>query len=202
MVVLVDSDALFRNLELPLEWMLNRWNITQETSMALSLDVGPYKDAEGNQQYYTSTYNKYGDLNANTGFVISQNLPRTFDILQAWLSCPDNADDFPDCDKYRHGWPAEQGAFGENIPYVFNRTKDFVFIPCDDSMGFPGQGLGCDGKFVSHFTTGKHLVRDNMVDFLLQGLLSKAHDDFLDATGETKMDLNLLVSVEKEFMVR
>jgi hypothetical protein len=120
-------------------------------------------------------------------------------MLQAWLSCPDNAADFPDCDHYRHGWPAEQGAFGENIPYLFNRPNDYRSISCNDSMGFPGQGLGCEGKFVSHFTTAKGLVRNNMVDIFLQGLLSKAHQDFLNETGDTRMSLDLSTLLEEEY---
>lgn len=38
-VVLIDADAVFQHLELPFEWLMNRWNITPLTSIAMPLDT-------------------------------------------------------------------------------------------------------------------------------------------------------------------
>lgn len=39
LVIFLDGDALIINLEVPLEWMFNRWGVTPSTMIAVSLDV-------------------------------------------------------------------------------------------------------------------------------------------------------------------
>lgn len=173
---MIDADAIIRHLDLPFEWLLNRWNFTMDTSMAMPYDVD-----------LGFTKNKFGDLNPNAGVVLAQNLPRTFEMLDAWVGCPDNIEE---CDGFRHGWPAEQGAFGEIIRYRYNRTSDFMFLSCDDAMGFPSQGTECKGRFVRHFTTSKGEIKQATGDALLQTIMARTQMEMLggfDHEGVTVM---------------
>jgi len=136
------------NLNLPLEWLFNRWNITHETSLSLPLDPDEPQNKDRTR----------GNTNLNCGFVIAQNLPRTHEILEAWQQCPDLPNRFPDCEKWKVTWPAEQAAFGEYIRYAFNKTEDIKEIPCDEANGFPGSGSECRGVFVRHHWSDKTLV--------------------------------------------
>lgn len=38
-VVFLDADATVQHLEVPVEWLFNRWGITPETSISMARDV-------------------------------------------------------------------------------------------------------------------------------------------------------------------
>lgn len=175
-VVSIDADSIFRHLHLPYEWLMNRWNITLDTSVAMPLD--PNWDINTDTQL-GYTLNKFGVLNPNAGFVTAQNLPRTFEILRAWDSCPDNESRYPGCSRFRENWPAEQGAFGEYVRYEFNRDTDFKAFNCTDGNGFPEQGSECLGLFVRHFTTGKDKLKSGVGDALLSTFMGLAQGDMM-----------------------
>lgn len=200
MVIMIDADAIFRHLEIPFEWLLNRWNFTSETSMAMALDVKDYMNEAGD---YTGsvgyTNNKYGELNPNAGFIMAQNNARTFDMLDAWISCPVNERDFPGCGRFAHGWPCEQGAFGEHIRYAFNRSTDFLAVACDDGMGFSNQGMDCKGRFVSHYTTGKHWLKNEVSITLLQAMLEGAHAEIMDVDSGIRLETVTEESVDEKY---
>lgn len=141
-VVAIDHDALFWNMELPFEWLLSRWNFTQETSFAMALDPN-----------WDQNKDEFKKLNINAGFIIAQDLPRTHEILRAWDSCPSNQTAFPNCRKYIGNWPAEQGAWGTHIRYMFDHPNDHIDIPCTEANGFPGMNTECFGQLVRHYTT-------------------------------------------------
>jgi hypothetical protein len=166
--VSVDADANFVNLQLPFEWMLNRWNVTKSTSLTLAYDPDEpqNKDAARN-----------GTL-LNCGLVIAQNLPRTHEILDAWSQCPDNEERYPGCSRWKHTWPAEQAAFGEYIRYEFTGRDDINTIPCDEANGFPSSGTECSGKLMRHHWTAKGLVRAMMNDAVMYGAMNRVHQNF------------------------
>jgi hypothetical protein len=196
-VVMIDADAIFRNLNLPYEWLLNRWNFTEDTSIAMPLD--PVMDVNTHQPIgYTN--NKFGEVNPNAGFVTAQNLPRTFDMIEAWISCPEDKERFPGCDSFRHGWPAEQGAFGEHIRYEFDRDTDFKSFNCTDGNGFPSQGSECRGLFVRHFTTGKGELKGGVGDSLLQSLFLRTHGDIMRKWGDVKIERNSTQGLKEEWL--
>jgi hypothetical protein len=138
--VSIDADATFMNLNLPFEWLMNRWNITPQTALSMAEDpnVDKNRDPRGHL------------INLNCGFVMAQNLPRTQEILKAWASCPDNEQMYPGCGRWKKPWPAEQAAFGEYIRYQFNESTDINAVPCNEANGFPDGGEGCNGLFVRH----------------------------------------------------
>lgn len=80
-VVFMDADAVWNQLELPLEWLHNHWDFGLNTSLALSEDWGLCTTANGLRCL-------------NTGFIIAQQNERTWEILQAWSGVQ-----FPGCEE-------------------------------------------------------------------------------------------------------
>lgn len=198
-MVMIDADAIFRNLNLPYEWLLNRWNFTEDTSLSMPLD--PVWDFNKDEPLgYTN--NKYGAVNPNAGFITAQNLPRTTSILDDWISCPDNEREFEGCDRFREGWPAEQGAFGEHIRYKYNQTTDFRSFDCSDGNGFPFQGTECIGIFVRHFTTGKDQLKPGTGDALLQTMMARTHGEIFQNYGNIVVERNSTEMVDEAYWER
>ena len=143
--IYLDNDAIFKNLDLPFEWLMNFWEVHPETnSLALAYDP----DAEHN-------LDKFGQIYLNTGFIIAQNNPKTFEVLKAWWECPDNPD-HPECTDFRFnapGKPTDQGGFGTFIRYDY--AEDIKPLPCTEANGFPESVSGCEGIFIRHLWTGK-----------------------------------------------
>jgi hypothetical protein len=146
--VFVDSDATFNHLDLPFEWLLNYWRFRpNEQSIALAYDPKSPKNTDPKGETYQ-----------NTGFMVVQNLPRTFEILKAWEECPNDGGKHPECTKFRKnepGWPTDQGGWGNFIRYDYDKPTDILALPCTEGNGFPESGSGCEGMFVRHWWTGK-----------------------------------------------
>ncbi|KAF1843233.1 uncharacterized protein K460DRAFT_407596 [Cucurbitaria berberidis CBS 394.84] len=176
-VVAMDADAVVSHLEVPLEWLFNRWNITENTSMALPHDTQQYRDGK------SMSTDSYGVPVLNGGFVISHNNNLTFDMLSAWGNCTTETR-YPGCGQWKDKWSHEQRAFSEYIRWdpEFNKTEGFVTaIPCDDAMGWPGfkelaeergeHGItDCKGNFVRHYTIGKEFVKPGGSQIVMQAL--------------------------------
>jgi hypothetical protein len=174
--VSIDADASFMNLGLPFEWLLNRWNFTSQTSMALAFD--PIAD-----------FNKdaaHNNVNFNAGFVIAQNNPRTHEILKAWSACPDDEVKYPDCSRWKNKWPAEQAAFSEYVRYEFTREEDIKAIECGDANGYPESGTECEGRFIQHHWIRKDLARPAIAESVLAGVMARLRNDFMD--GDVKIE--------------
>ena len=146
MCIYLDSDAIFHNLDLPFEWLLNYWQLNpKNNSMALALD--PVTDWN---------YDRHGKINLNTGFIISQNQPTTYKIMKDWERCPDDDTPYPGCQDFRKntpGQPTDQGGFGSFVRY--NWTEDIRDLLCTEANGFPESDSGCKGSFIRHLWTGK-----------------------------------------------
>ncbi|OAQ70940.1 Galactosyl transferase [Pochonia chlamydosporia 170] len=144
--IYLDSDAIFHHLDLPFEWLLNYWKLYPDNnSMALAIDP----DSDWNKD-------KYGKLYLNTGFIISQNNPTTYKIMDAWNKCPDDDGPYPECKEFRKnspGRPTDQGGFGTFVRYNF--TEHIRELACTEANGFPQTESGCNGVFVRHLWTGK-----------------------------------------------
>jgi hypothetical protein len=167
-ILSIDHDALFRNLELPVEWMLNHWGFSKETSFLMAIDPeAPYN------------YDHHGKLMINAGMIVAQNLPRTHEILRAWDSCPSNGTEYPGCREYIDKWPAEQGAWSTYIRSQFNRTNDFIEIPCTEANGFPEMGTECRGNLIRHYTTGKDKVHGGVSASVAQAVLGMTRKHLL-----------------------
>ena len=103
-VVTMDADVVIPHLEVPFEWMFNRWGIKHHTSIALPWDVQEYvkkksksTDSKGKQVY-------------NAGFVIVQDSTHTREMLEAWRDCTTEKR-YKGCARWRGEWSHEQRAF-------------------------------------------------------------------------------------------
>jgi hypothetical protein len=162
-VVAMDADVTISHLDLPLEWMFNRWGVAPHTSIALPWDT---EELRGN---VSISRDSKGLRVLNTGFVVAQNNPTTLEMLEAWRDCTTETR-YPGCAHWKESWSHEQRAFSEYVRYDFNSTPETVVsIPCDDAVGWPGfkadveggnAGISdCNGNFVRHYTLGKAKVK-------------------------------------------
>lgn len=173
-VITLDADAMFSHLEVPVEWLFNRWGITKNTSIALPWDTEQIRNGGS-----VSTDSK-GLRVLNAGFVVLQNSPRTLAMLDAWHDCTSESR-YPGCARWKKEWSHEQRAFNEYIRYDpdFNASKEsIVEIACNDAMGWPGfkadvrateEGISdCNGRFVRHYTLRKDMVKGGVMDSAMQ----------------------------------
>lgn len=146
MCVYLDSDTVFARLDLPMEWLLNYWQLYPDgNSLALAVDP----DFEWNKD-------RFGKLYLNTGFIIAQNKADTYRILDAWRRCPDDGEPYPECTAFRlngPGRPTDQGGFGTFVRYAF--AEHIRELPCAEANGYPQSDTDCAGVFVRHLWTGK-----------------------------------------------
>ncbi|KAH9881115.1 hypothetical protein J1614_001609 [Plenodomus biglobosus] len=174
-VVAMDADVTLPHLEVPLEWMLNRWGVHSHTSIAMPWDAEEFHNGTS-----ISTDSK-GLRVLNTGFVVAQNSRTTLDMLDAWRDCP-SEERYAGCKHWAYEWSHEQRAFSEYIRYDFNKTAEtIVSIPCDDAVGWPGYqddtkgynpgGMSdCNGRFVRHYTLGKDQAKVASSNSVMQAL--------------------------------
>lgn len=176
-VVGMDADVTVSHLEVPLEWMFNRWGITRNTSMALPWDT---EEIRHNKSVSTDST---GLRVLNTGFVVAQNLPRTMDLLAAWKDCTTESR-YPGCGRWKQEWSHEQRAFSEYIRHdpAFNPIpgESIVGIDCDDAVGWPGFKndvhrdypiTECNGNFLRHHTLMKEKVKQSAGSSVMQALV-------------------------------
>jgi hypothetical protein len=172
-IIAMDADVTISHLEVPLEWMFNRWEVSERTSMAMPWDTEEFRDGHS-----ISTDSK-GLRVLNAGFVvvqnsqIAQNKSTTQDLLEAWRDCTTETR-YKGCGEWKEKWSHEQRAFSEYIRYDFNEDPDTIVpIPCDDAMGWPGfrkevldpnntkdDISDCNGNFIRHYTLGKDSVKN------------------------------------------
>ncbi|KAF1936771.1 hypothetical protein EJ02DRAFT_413516 [Clathrospora elynae] len=179
-VVAIDADATVQHLELPVEWLFNRWGITPETSIAMPLDTRQVLNGD----VHASEDSK-GNLALNSGFIIAQALPNTFDLLTAWKECPTEKR-YPGCANWKENWSHEQRAFSEYIRYDFNPSgTNIVEIPCNDAMGYPGivdhawVKSNCTGQFLRHHTLDKAMTKRSTEVAILQSLTDLVKKELL-----------------------
>lgn len=122
-VVFIDADATIQHMDVPLEWMLNRWNFDPETtSIAMPIDTKQILNGDEN-----ASCDSKGKVVLNTGVIIVQSLPYTFDMLTAWKTCTDGHR-YKDCGHWKENWSHEQRAFSEYIRYDFNPDGNNIVV--------------------------------------------------------------------------
>ncbi|KAJ4005593.1 hypothetical protein NW752_002428 [Fusarium irregulare] len=183
--VFIDSDALFNKLDLPMEWLMNYWSIDpKNNSMALPYDP----DTQHNRD-------RKNNLFLNTGFMIMQNKPKTYEIFKEWDDCPNEGGRFPGCTEFRNrkGWqPTDQGGFGTFIRYEY--PGEILSLPCDEANGFPESNSGCNGKFIKHVWIGKEDRLVQAVGAVFPGvLLETFHKQFLKESESFKTSEDELI---------
>lgn len=180
----LDSDAIFYRLDLPFEFLLNYWRIMPgATAMAMALD--PNSD---------NNKDKFGRVYLNTGFIIAQNIPRTYEILDAWQGCPDatKGSKYENCSDFKTAAPGkgtDQAAMGTYIRYDFDGEEDIRELPCTEANGYPQSHSGCYGDFIRHVWTGKDtFLRGAIGESLAGALLESEHTSFIDRKEDFYVD--------------
>ncbi|KAF2850495.1 hypothetical protein T440DRAFT_396620, partial [Plenodomus tracheiphilus IPT5] len=207
-IVFLDADAVFSHLEIPLEWMFNRWGITENTMIAMPHDTEEFRDET------PISVDSTGLPVLNSGFVVLQNHSLTLDMLSAWANCP-TEERYEGCAEWKHNWSHEQRAFAEYIRHdpEFNVSADSIIgIPCDDAMGWPGfkdrmemQGnIGisdCSGHLVRHYTLGKDELKDEGTKIIMQSLMEILQKNIIKhqaATYKTEYDPAMILDNDKD----
>jgi len=121
-VVFIDADATIQHLDIPLEWLFNKWGITHRTSVAMPIDTKQILNGDRN-----ASCDSKGKVTLNTGFVIAQKLPLTLKMMKAWKECPTEKK-YKGCGYWKENWSHEQRAFSEYIRYDFNPDGDNIIV--------------------------------------------------------------------------
>lgn len=152
-IVFLDADATFRFLHLPIEWLLNYWDIKSHHSIVMAKDPWSATEPQFNADRFNRTL-------TNTGFMIVQNNENTLPILKAWHECPDDVR-YANCSQWKQPRFHEQSAFGEFIRYDYE--QNIKELDCGEANGYPGVTVSnCQGKFIRHYWFDKHNVK---IDF-------------------------------------
>jgi hypothetical protein len=177
-IVFMDSDVMFHYPHIPLEWLLNYWNITAETLVAMAIDPDEPQN-----------YDFRGNRLVNTGFVIAQQSKRTQEMYKAWGECPLETR-YENCSKWKFDWAHEQAAFGNYIRYDFDRPEDIKVLPCVEANGAPeamNRG-GCKGVFVRHFWVDKQLPLKALTDSVMQYFVPRLHAQYHEESANHIVD--------------
>ena len=163
-VVFVDGDAIFTHLHLPIEWLMNRWEISNDTTLALAEDpIGPI---------FTNL--KGLDINLNTGFVIAHQTPKSEEFFDAWMTCPDETR-YEDCARWRLTLTHEQAVVNEYLRYDY--PDELKILPCTEANRYPGSG-DCEGEFVSHYWPHKKMLPGGAKEVMAQYLWPRLQQAF------------------------
>lgn len=173
-IVFLDADAAFRFFHVPIEWMLNYWDIQPHHSFVMAKD--PWTEAE--PQYNSDRFNR---TLTNTGFMVVQNNENTMPILKAWHECPDDVR-YTNCSQWKQPKFHEQSAFGEYIRYDYEQyIKE---LDCGEANGYPGvQISNCQGKFVRHHWFEKHHVKTDFRENIMNAFTLPIQKIFAENIG-------------------
>ncbi|KAK4139556.1 uncharacterized protein C8A04DRAFT_32944 [Dichotomopilus funicola] len=153
-VLMMDGDAVFTTPQVPLEWLLNYWQIGPETLVAMPED--PALDPNWDIRHRA---------NVNSGFIIAQASDLTQRLFEDWAECPSEKR-YPGCAEWKTKPFHEQSAFSSFVRYDFldgysidTHPQYIRHIPCSDANGYPEVAhYGCLGHFVRHFWQDKNLT--------------------------------------------
>jgi hypothetical protein len=172
----MDADAVFAHLEVPIEWLLNRWNVSRkDISVVMPLD--PSIDIQYPVGWPHYNYDRNKRLWANPGFFTTINGPVVKEILKVWNECPDREDKYPGCAAYKASMSAEMGAFANYVRYLYPTW--IREVPCTEGNGYPEMMTECRGVFVRHYTTDKSRVRAGVTLSLARAFMDVMHEDIL-----------------------
>jgi hypothetical protein len=164
-VVFFDSDAVLTNPEVPIEWLMNYWNIGHDKAIALSSEPSLDRDKDD-----------HGNAAENTGFMILRNLPIIWDLFKAWAECPEETR-YKGCSKWVETRQREQAAFSNYIRYdpAFNGT--IQILPCEEANGSPEffEETKCRGVFLTHHWLDKDHTKDSFATGIMTAYTRQLH---------------------------
>jgi hypothetical protein len=174
-VIFTDSDIVFPNLKLPMEYLLDHWNIDSTVAMAAAL--APDEPEK---------YDRLGHRNVNTGFMIAQNTPEVMPLLKDWIECPSETK-FADCAHWKDDFWHEQSAYSDFVRHEYENYT--LSLPCDDADGAPEHWLvgdkKCSGKYVRHYWVCKECVRGGVQESIANLVLPALAEQLLEEWNST-----------------
>jgi hypothetical protein len=185
-IVFLDADAAFRFLHVPIEWMMNYWDITPKHAFTMAKDPWTAEEPQFNSDRFNRSY-------TNTGFMIVQNTDVTMPMLKAWHECPEDTR-YTNCSQWKTPKFHEQSAFGEYIRYDYeDNVKE---LDCGEANGYPGVEISnCQGKFVRHYWFEKHLVKVDFRENIMNAItmpIQKLFFENKDGSIITKTEENVI----------
>ncbi|KAF0643854.1 hypothetical protein FPSE5266_07137 [Fusarium pseudograminearum] len=114
-VVFLDADAVFVYPEIPFEWLMSLWNITDETLVAMSNDPDSPRNRDGK-----------GLVMMNTGFIIARQSTRTLSLFHDWNQCPTETK-YEGCKRWMKDWAHEQAAFSNHVRYDYSTDDQHLY---------------------------------------------------------------------------
>jgi hypothetical protein len=153
-VVTLDYDVMFPNPHVPIEWLLNYWEIGPEVLVAMA------EDPKGEPNFDIRRR-----VNVNTGFIISRAGNLTQRLYEDWAECPSEKR-YKGCGQWKNKIFHEQSAFSSYVRYDFldgysidTHPQYIRHLSCEDANGSPKvAGCGCTGELVRHYWGHKHLT--------------------------------------------
>jgi len=174
-VVFTDSDVVFPHLRLSMEYLLERWNVTEDIALTM-----------GHVPKLPRSYDHVShQLGVNTGFMIVQNTPIIDTLMKDWAECPSEVK-YKGCAHWKQVLWHEQSAFNEYIRYDYpNVTRE---VPCTEVNGAPehrAQGEShCDGMLVRHYWVAKNGVKAAVQASIAEAVLPAVVDDMFKQWAE------------------
>ena len=157
-VVLLDADAYIVNPNTSIEFLLERYNFTINSSILLAIDPNTMfnKDSKGRRTL-------------NTGFIIAQNNNLTRYMLKQLALCTRT---IPGCDQWKGAWSFERRAFSEYIRDQMKIGSELIIAPCEESNGYVDSNTECLGTFVAHMWSHKNTMGDRLQKTMLNNLMT------------------------------
>lgn len=179
-VIFFDSDAMFANSEIPLEWLFNYWGINNSTSVAIASESKLDRDKDDR-----------GNPGQNSGFMILQNNEKTHELFKAWAECPDTEERYPGCARWKMEHLREQDAFSNHIRYDKEFSPYIKILPCTEANGYPDQksDSGCVGAFVRHHWMDKQQTKRKFGDTVMRAFAKQIHGHYMDEYDTLVEDL-------------
>ncbi|ORY04969.1 hypothetical protein BCR34DRAFT_491149 [Clohesyomyces aquaticus] len=170
-IVFLDADAAVHNMHLPIEWLMNYWDVEPKHSITMAKDPWEPEHPEINSDRFNRTL-------TNTGFMIIQNNPTAHEILKAWHECPDDTR-YVGCSKWKKPRFHEQSAFGEFIRYDYE--DNIKELECKEANGAPDVEVSdCKGTFIRHYWFEKHNVKLDFQENMMQAITVPFQRTFMD----------------------
>lgn len=168
-VVFMDADVIISYPQLPLEWLLNYWSMSNDTTIMMAEDPNEPQN-----------YDSKGRLLLNTGFIIARQSNQTQEMFDSWIDCPSERI-YPGCGHWRYEYFHEQSVFGEFIRDDFSGIRK---LPCAEANGDDAvkERTRCGGTFVKHLWLGKDYGPDRVSKSIFQYFLPWLRQQF-DASG-------------------
>lgn len=156
-VVCFDPDVYVRNPETTIEFLMDRYNFTVNSSLLMASDPNSKENQDSK-----------GRATLNMGFIIARNNNLTRQILRQLALCTEMV---PGCKRWRFEWSHEQRAFSEYFRDRMQIGSELIIAPCNELNGFDVSRSGCHGILVTHGWTIKGSMKDRLKKLMSENLM-------------------------------